>query len=270
MLLTLTLARSGTTLLTSAFRATWGDEVRVEHEPLRHDGRLRHLFRCFDTERQEFALADPVIGGLVRSVVESAERHPVLIFGNTISHLAPVFHRVLGARLRLLHLHRNPLANAASTCVMTRPEWWTNIPKFEDDPLGIRITPFDPHARFVEYRNWWSWLSLFEMVLYQWLERHAFAREIAVRMPEIPFISLPSGDLFRDPKGTMRMVARFAGIESGRSPLVRQARRNQTWSRSLEQRPLGDAWRAMRRIPPSFSWRKSWGTTWIPCDWSGR
>ena len=71
--------------------------MRSEHEPIQHRARLRQLFRCFDAERQELALADDVIGGFLRDVARDAERRPVVIFGNTLSHLAPVLHRMLGS-----------------------------------------------------------------------------------------------------------------------------------------------------------------------------
>jgi hypothetical protein len=195
------------------------------------------------------ALLDPVIGGLVRELVHAAESRPVLIFGNTLSHLAPVFHRVLGNRLRLLHLHRDPVVTAASIYVKTRPEWWSRVGRFEDDSHGLRITPFDPHARFPEYRERWATLSLFEAILYQWLERHAFALEAAERMPEVPTFSLRSEDLFADPDTAIESLARFAGLDSPGAAALGRARRNQSWVRSLERNPLGEEWRAYATHP---------------------
>jgi hypothetical protein len=215
---------------------------------MRHAARPRHLFRCFDAERQEIALADPEIGGFVRGIARSSEERPVLIFGNTLSHLAPVFHRVVGDRLRLLHLHRDPVVTAASTYVKTRPEWWSR-PAYEDDPYGIRISPFDPHARFVEYRDRWAGMSLFEWILYQWLERHAAALETHERIPEAPFLSLRSEDLFAAPDTTIATLAEFVGLDSPESPEGKGPRRNATWDRTRELRPLGDAWRAYESHP---------------------
>ena len=222
--------------------------MRSEHEPLTHAARPRHLFRCFDAERQEIALADAEIGGFVRGIARSSEERPVLIFGNTLSHLAPVFHRVVGDRLRFLHLHRDPVVTAASTYVKTKPEWW-NRPAYEDDPYGIRISPFDPHARFVEYRDRWAGMSLFEMILYQWLERHAAALETRERMPEVPFLSLRSEDLFEDPDATITKLAEFVGLDSPEPPARKTSRQNATWDRTRELRPLGDAWRAYASHP---------------------
>jgi hypothetical protein len=215
---------------------------------MRHAARPRHLFRCFDAERQAFALADPDIGGFVRGVARSSEEKPVLIFGNTLSHLAPVFHRVVGDRLKFLHLHRDPVVTAASTYVKTKPEWWSR-PNYDDDPYGIRISPFDPHARFVEYRDRWARMSLFEMILYQWLERHAAALETRERMPEVPFLSLRSEDLFRDPEATIATLAEFVGLDSPEPPAPKSPRQNATWDRTRELRPLGDVWRAYRSHP---------------------
>jgi hypothetical protein len=243
------LPRSGTTLLHSLFRDSWGDRIRTEHEPIKHAARLRHLFRCFDAGRQDEALRDPAIGGLARELVRSAEERPVLVFGNTLSHLAPVFHRLLGDRLRLLHLHRDPVVTAASIFVKSRAEWWERVGRFEDDSHGLRITPFDPHARFREYRERWASLTLFEAILYQWLERHAFALEVNQRMPEASFLSLRSEDLFADPRAAAATVARFAGLGPPDPGALGDARRNESWDRSLERNPLGEEWRVYTGHP---------------------
>lgn len=221
--------------------------MRTEHEPIQHRARLRHLFRCFDEERQDVALGDAVIGGFVREIVRDAERRPVAIFGNTLSHLAPVLHRLLGDRLRLLHLHRDPVVTTASIFVKSRPEWWTRDRSFEDDPHGLRIAPFDPYARYDEYRERWSSLSLFERILYQWLERHAYGEE-AIRRLRVPALSIRSEDLFAGPAATLRAIADLLGLEPIATD-VGGARRNASWARNRERRPLGSEWRAYERHP---------------------
>jgi hypothetical protein len=222
--------------------------VRSEHEPLQHAARLRRLFRCFETERQDEALRDPVIGAFVNDVARTAESRPVAIFGNTLSHLAPVFHRVFGDRLRLLHLHRDPVVTAASIYVKTQPEWWRRVGGYEDDSHGLRITPFDPHARFREYRERWASLSLFEVILYQWLERHAYALEAVERLA-VRSLSLRSEDLFASPESAVASIAGFAGLEPPDPAVLTRARRNQSWARSLERHPLGGEWRTYPRHP---------------------
>jgi hypothetical protein len=189
-----------------------------------------------------------VIGGFVRDVARTAEVRPVAIFGNTLSHLAPVLRRVVGDRLRLLHLHRDPVVTAASIFVKTRPEWWTRVGRYEDDSHGLRITPFDPHAAFPEYRERWASLSLFEVILYQWLERHAYAVEAAARLG-VPVLSMRSEDLFAGPASAIESIARFAGLEPPGSAAVGRARRNASWARSLERNPLAAEWRAYERHP---------------------
>jgi hypothetical protein len=216
---------------------------------LQHAARLRHLFRCFDAERQDVALVDPVIGGFVRDVQREAELRPVLIFGNTLSHLAPVFRRVLGDRLRLLHLHRDPVVTAASIFVKTRAEWWDRVGRYENDAFGLRVTPFDPHAAYPEYRERWPSMTLFEKILYQWLERHAYAVEAGRRLGG-SFLSLRSEDLFEDPSTTLRTLGRFAGLDPPPGLFaVEGARRNQSWARSRERNPLGEGWRAYLEHP---------------------
>ena len=184
----------------------------------------------------------------MRDVTRASDRKPVLIFGNTISHLAPVFHRVLGERLRFLHLHRDPVVTAASMYVRMKPEWWRR-PKYEDDPYGMRISPFDPHARFVEYRDRWAGLSLFEMILYEWAERHAAALEAHERLRDVPFLSVPSEDLFAAPAAVVERLAGFVGLDPPQRGPADAPRRNATWDRSREQRPLGDVWRVYDSHP---------------------
>lgn len=237
----------------------------MEHEPLIHDARPRHLFRCYDAELQDLALADPEIGGFVRGVARTSEDKPVLLFGNTLSHLAPVFRRVLGDRLRLLHLHRDPVITAASIWVKTRPEWW-HLRSYDEDPYGVRISPFDPHVRFVSYRDRWETLSLFERILYQWLERHTAALEAHDRMPGIPFLSLRSEDLFADPLATIDRLAEFVGLDPPERASREAPRRNATWDRTLEVRPIGDAWRAYRSHPEVLELAERLGHPHDPAD----
>ncbi len=160
--------------------------------------------------------------------------------------------------MRLLHLHRDPVVTAASTYVKTRPEWWRRS-RYEDDPYGIRISPFDPHARFVEYRDRWNEMSLFEMLLYQWLERHAAALEGHARMAELPFLSLRSEDLFMDPEAAIGKLAEFVGLDSPEPPARKTPRRNETWDRTRELRPLGDIWRTYRSHPAVLELAKKLG-----------
>ena len=193
----------------------------------------------------------------------------MIVFGNTLSHLAPVFHRLLGDRLRLLHLHRDPVVTAASIFVKTRPEWWSRVGKFEDDTHGLRITPFDPHARFREYRSRWASLTLFEAILYQWLERHAFALEARERMTDAAFLSLRSEDLFADPAAAVETVARFAGLDPPGPTGHAGARRNESWARSLESHPLGEEWRIYTEHPAVIELARQLGHPMDP-DWIER
>ena len=86
-------------------------------------------------------------------------------------------------------------------------------------------------------------LTLFEAILYQWLERHAFALEARERMTDVAFLSLRSEDLFADPAAAVETVARFAGLDPPGPTAHGSARRNESWARSLESRPLSEEWR---------------------------
>lgn len=166
------------------------------------------------------------------------------IFGNTLSHLAPVFHRAFGDRLRLLHLHRNPVVTAASLFVMTRPGWWSPAGSLKETPYAFWVTPFDPHAKFSEYRERWNSMTLFDGILYQWLERHAYALETRELLAQVPFISIRSEDHFADPDGTIKQLGSFMGLDAPAPAATIRVRQNQTWTRSRERNPLREEWRA--------------------------
>ena len=89
ILITVTTDRSGTTFLYQLIKKLYGNSVRVEHEILTHrEARLRHFFRCYSPEALREAQSDAVINDLLEDIENSSKVKPVLIFGNTISHLS--------------------------------------------------------------------------------------------------------------------------------------------------------------------------------------
>lgn len=244
----LTTARSGTTFLCSRIRAEFGEAVRADHEALQHGARLRHFFRCFDPELQKEAWRDKTLNDYLEGIERTSRSRPVLIFGNTLSHLAPLLAERIGDQLRLLHLHRNPILACASITVGSRPEWW-DIGEYGENPYEIRISPFDPNAVFVEYRERWARLSPFEKTLYQWLERHAFALEMKERFNNLPYLTIRAEDMF-DNDEPYEALLTFSGLDRFERTLRESIhRKNERWQRSVEKNPLGESWRRYKSHP---------------------
>lgn len=250
LLVTLTTNRAGTTFLYFLFSRLYGDAVRVEHEPLsQRETGLRRYFRCYEPSRREEVLADPLLAGYFDGIERSLRDKPVLLFGNVFSHLAPVLAVRFGERIRLLVLSRHPMAMAASFYVMTNPAWWRDVPPFDKNLRGNKLVPSDPTVQHPAWASCWGSASLFEKILYQYLERMSFALEMTKSYPGIPSTRLRSEDLFRHPADA-RKVMDLVGLPSlDPSAAASAAPRNKVWKRHLEARPLREEWRAYAGHP---------------------
>ncbi len=245
VLLTIAMPRSGTSFCFHLAKIYFSDKARIEHEPIgSRAAKFRHFFRCFDPESQERALQDPVISDFVTGVQRSAETKPVMIFGNTLSHLAPILASIFGDRLRILHLHRHPVINTAALYVHTEQHNWRNIPPYDEEPWGKILTPFDPNTVFQHYCERWEKTSIFERMLYHWLEVTSYAAECHRTFCDIPYLELSADTLFKDDNAVMRIFD-LMGLERPGLPLNRaESPKNATWQRTIEETPLGASWRA--------------------------
>ncbi len=209
------------------------------------EARLRRLFRCFDESAQREATRDPRIAWLLEEVARTANEKPILLFGNSLSHLAPLFVREFGSQLRLLLLYRHPVSLVASSYVMTDPAWWRSVPRWEDDPSGNKLTPFDPNIRLTAYRERWTEMGIFERILYNHLERLEMGFEVAERFPSVPAIRLRAEDLFDGDAG-IRALIDLTGLRPHERIDMAGVPKNSVWRRTLEERPLGRAWMKYR------------------------
>lgn len=179
----LSTGRCGTQWLAEALGQTFGERLRVEHEPLHLGYRPRERL-------DNSAPPEAVLRHLDAIEAELAHR-PYLECGHPSWSALPWIARRLRGRLRIVHLVRHPLPTALS--------WLTHqayqpplLPHLQEKVL---LSPFDAGVRFPAYRKCWPGLTPLEKCLYYWLEVNAFALALQGE-GGLPWLRLRFEDLF--------------------------------------------------------------------------
>ncbi|KAA5543649.1 hypothetical protein FYK55_10600 [Roseiconus nitratireducens] len=251
IVLTISTGRCGTTFLDSTFRLNFAsDQNWISHEHLKQGvTRVGQFHRCYEPDRQA-EMVNETIEGLLRDWVQISQTGPVVDFGWTMRSLIPYFRRQLGDQLKVLYVHRHPVAVAASFkligsySIYQSPQW--------------SITPHHPSALFPQFASRWDSMTAFEKCLYLWLEVNAYAAEVRDRYPDMEFLEATSADLFRE-DGTLEQIARFTGFSDGTQPLERSNRHNKRDIFLLERRPIRDEWERYQRHPELIAFAESLG-----------
>jgi len=260
LVINLGVGRSGTTYAFNVLRERYEGRAYVMHEDMNaRRARLRRFFRCYEPERIDAALADAWVASWVEKVDEMTASRPVIVTGSTTSHLAPVLARVFGERLRVFHVHRHPLNVCAASYVGPWDHDWHAPPSFEKDSTAPVLTPADPWVRHVEIEPRWSSLGPFAHIAYGWLERTGAGREFASRYPEVPHRLLSAEPQLFASEEWLEAVAGFAGLPVLPGVARKTPSRNTSWVRSVEERPLGDAWTQLRQLPELVALASSLG-----------
>jgi len=182
-----------------------------------------------------------ILSAFMEEIRTSALEKRVIVFGNSLSHLAPLFVTEFPKQIRLIFIWRHPLSIVCSAYVQSNIAWWNNIPSWADDPHGNKITPFDSNAYYKIYEKRWASLSHFERILYNILERIHQNIEFLRQFPEISKFEIRLEELFAE-RSIANEIARFAGlptVSSWASPAS-----NNIWKRTLEEKPLGESWKS--------------------------
>jgi len=90
-------------------------------------------------------------------------------------------------------------------------------------------------------------MNLFDVLLYQYIERTAFSFEMHDMYPTTPYLAMKSEDLFTDDNAIQKLID-FAGLPPKKAVRA-DVPKNRTWMRTLEKRPLGHAWKGYLRHP---------------------
>lgn len=250
IVMNLGVGRSGTTFAHNQLRVILGEQAHVLHEDINaRSARVRKYFRCYENERIEAALAEPTIGSWVERIRMLAEKAPVVITGGTTSHLAPVMAHVFEDRLRTIHVFRHPINVAAAMFVGSWSTNWCDTRSFVDDPTGWVLTPDDPYVRYQTIAPRWPELGPFARIAYNWLERTSAAVEFTRLHPQVAHRDIKAEtDVFKSDR-YIRDIAALLEVEFPADVKASPSNQNAQWLRSVEERPLGEAWRQIFEIP---------------------
>lgn len=249
--LTISTGRCGTTFLEKTFKTNFHDDNNwISHEYLRQNITNVGVFhRCYSRECQQEMENNQIIG-LINKWIDISETSPVVDFGWTMRSLIPYLYEKIGDQLRVLYLHRHPVAVAASFkligsySIYNSPQW--------------AITPSHPRALFPQFQKIWDSMTAFEKCLYLWLEVNAFAIEIREKYPELHFLQVNSDDLFKIEK-TLEDIVLFTGFYREGIKLKRSNEKNRRDLFSLERRPIEDEWVNYERHPEIVTFAKDLG-----------
>ena len=240
IVLTISPGRSGTKFLFNTFRENYSNEGEFLHELLdQGDSKPAIYHRCFDDHLLNQLSHEPAISRVVSDWSEKSAKKPIVEFGWTMSHLAPLIYREFGARLKVLNVVRHPIAQAASTAIQGAYKEY----KSED----WAITPLHPQSRFKSYSKTWNDMFVFEKCLFRWMEVVAYSEELKERFPEIQFMTVKSEDFFRSKK-TIAEIADFMGFENDRK-IELSPKKNEIQLFNLERRPIGAEWKRYDKFP---------------------
>ncbi|MBX3441661.1 MAG: hypothetical protein KF774_04580 [Planctomyces sp.] len=253
-----TTGRCGTTFLERSLQLSYGEGPQwISHEHLRQNvTQVAPFHRSFEPADREGMLS-PEVTGLLADWRRISETAPVVDFGWTMRSLIPWMHSEIGDQLRVIHLHRHPVAVAAS---------FKLIGSYSDyQAPNWALTPSHPRALFPQFQSRWGNMGPFEKCLYLWLEANAFARELPDRIPGLQMLDVRSESLFKSPE-VLRRVAQFTGFADWRPdcPLVPSEEKNERAVFCLERRPLGEEWKTYQRHPEVIELAEAMGYDMSP------
>jgi len=258
---------SGTTYVCNQLGKLFNGRVHVLHEDINaRTARLRQYFRCYEPERIDAALAEPSIGQWLERIRELAEGSPVVITGATTNHLAPVFLRMFGDRLRTIHVYRHPVNIAAVMYIGTWHTNWNETRSINADPTGWVLTPDDPHVRFRGVSPRWPTMGPVARIAYNWLERTGAALEFVQLHPDVRHVSLRAETEIFNSDVFVREIAKLLQVDLPTGDLMVPTSHNASWSRSIEERPLGKAWKQIYDVPEMLELATSLGYGFEPKD----
>ena len=251
IVLTISTGRCGTTFLDRTFKSNFSNKKNwISHEYLRQNITNVGLYhRCYSSELQD-EMANKEIKELIENWTEVSRTGPVVDFGWTMRSLVPYLYDEIGTQLKVLYIHRHPIAVAASFkligsySIYNSPEW--------------TITPSHPRALYPEFEKRWSAMTAFEKCLYLWLEVNAYALEIKEKYPKIEFLEVKSEALFTS-NVALEDIARFTEFYKEGQDIKPSIDKNPRDQFSLERRPIKNEWLNYERHPEVISFAKELG-----------
>jgi hypothetical protein len=202
----LSTGRCGTQWLTKTIEDVYGDEVRVEHEPIGPLYSPRRFFRCY--ARPEAILAIPEVRAHVEQIAE--DKQPYIETGWPLFAALPLFASMFGPALRVIHLTRHPVPSALSHLAHS-----SYAGSARDDAYTRLATlgPSDPRVFQAAYSERWHALTPYERCLFWVTEVSMFGLEFEQRCAAVPFLRVKSEAMLGGDRATLRALVAHMGLD---------------------------------------------------------
>jgi hypothetical protein len=256
--LVLNAGRSGSSFLTWLLEANYPGQRLVLHEGIPVQvSKPRVHNRAYDPAALQAVLNDPDLAPVLSDWQKKLATTDIIETGWTACHLAPVLHHLLGERLRLVILHRDPVSFAFSRANMGNYHPHT----FYDN--AHEVSPSDPRSIAPEFLDRWPAMNSFEKCLFWWFVVYRESFEFHEKNPSVPCLVLNAADLFSFRRAPELLC--FLGLEEARL-LRRDVPKNELPRFTKETFPVRDEWRVWTRHPEILSFAESLGHRFNPAD----
>lgn len=208
VILFLSCGRTGTQWFADQLAQHYPDLAQVEHEPLGNAYQSVRFFRQKNAAADQLSL--PEIAQHFSAIKTSLHQKYYIESGWPAYATIPAFLEEFADRVKLVHLVRNPLFNAAS---MTTLHFYSprNLEEREFFDAYL-LTPHKAHVQYPEYAAAWDKLTPFGKNLFQWLEINSWGNELTKLYPEMPYHRLRFEDVFGLSDAPLQSALRFMGL----------------------------------------------------------
>lgn len=183
--------RSGTQWFAKQLQRSYGDLAVVTHEPIQYAYQPKRFLRRYDAQTYAEMLALPQVNEHIE-YIESTSKNKLYIEIGFPSYAAiPALYNRFGSRLKLVHLVRHPVLNAASQVT----HGWYDPVRRRDMAEAILLTP-EHNVHQWYYKSKWNGLTPFEKCLFFWSEFHLHSLELHERFPAMAYSRIRFEDIF--------------------------------------------------------------------------
>jgi hypothetical protein len=221
--------RCGTQWLATTLAEHYGDRALVTHEPLKFQYRPKSLLRS--RARLRDLPNFPVMERHLRRVDAALRGKDYIETGWPAFAAIPRFYRLVGERLKIVHLTRHPVYSA---CSMVTHEYY-QAARRDGFAAYALLDPSDPGIRFKEYRERWAGMTPYEKCLFHWAEIHAYAFELCGAFAgRVPWLRTSMEELFDPESGAFARLVSFLDLPAREGPLAQMRERVDDWHKQTE------------------------------------
>lgn len=239
--------RSGTQWFAKELQTVYGDVAQVTHEPIQYAYQPKTYLRRYDAASYAEMLAIPEVKKHVEQIEDISNDKIYIEVGFPSYAAIPALYEKFGRRLKLVHVVRNPILNAASQVT----HGWYDPVRRRDMTGAILPTPEDNVNQWY-YQAKWDSLTPFEKCLFFWSEFHLHALELHERFFAMDYLRIRFEDIFNSAQAgdTLRRLVHFIGLPWRDALLDNLQQKEDRWPRKVARL---DDWRDVYNHPQTLA-----------------